>query len=404
MTASDPTTVVMTLKRPQSNFLISQNLPQFGIQSPTALKAGDADNPDPAKSPYAQGQGGTGKSMVGTGPFMYKEWVPNDHVTIVKNPAYWDTANAAHLDEISFKPFADQTAELNALQAGDIDFAQTIAPNDVATLHGGPELRGSSTAASRATSSTSACRTARLPFDNPKIRQAIAYALNKQSYIDAFYAGLANVADNFMPPATQDYKALGLPTYDPEKAKALIAESGVSADKLAIDFYYPSDVARPYMPDPKGEAEAIATDLEAVGFKINFKTEGWRTGYLTRLRRRQVPHVPARLDVRLGRPGQLPDHRPVLLQQRRDAEPAVRLRARRAQDRVRRRPRGDERSRRRRPRWSTAQDILATDLPIVPILNSTPPGAYARRSRLRGQRQPDGVLQHRLAQPVVSRT
>ena len=135
--------------------------------------------------------------------------------------------------------------------------------------------------ASPATSSTSACRTGPQPFDNLKIRQAIGYALNKQSYIDAFYAGLANVADNFMPPATQDYKALGLPTYDPEKAKALIAESGVSADKLAIDFYYPSDVARPYMPDPKGEAEAIATDLEAVGFKINFKTEGWRTGYLS---------------------------------------------------------------------------------------------------------------------------
>ena len=56
-----------------------------------------------------------------------------------------------------------------------------------------------------------------------------------------------------MPPATQDYKPLDLPTYDPEKAKALIAESGVSAD-LAIDFYYPSDVARPYMPDPKGES------------------------------------------------------------------------------------------------------------------------------------------------------
>ena len=264
--------------------------------------------------------------MVGTGPFMYKEWVPNDHVTIVKNPTYWDTANAAHLDEITFKPFADQTAELNALQAGDIDFAQTVAPNDVASLTADPNFR-SSTAASRATSSTSACRTARPPFDNLKIRQAIGYALNKQSYIDAFYAGLAKVADNFMPPATQDWKALGLPTYDPEKAKSLIAESGVSADKLEIDFYYPSDVARPYMPDPKGEAEAIATDLEAVGFKINFKTEGWRTGYLQRLRDGQVPHVPARLDVRLGRPGQLPDHRPVLLQQRRHAEPAVQLRA-----------------------------------------------------------------------------
>ncbi|TMD32455.1 MAG: ABC transporter substrate-binding protein, partial [Chloroflexi bacterium] len=67
----DDTTVKFTLGHPQSNFVIAQApLPQFGIQSPTALKAGDADNPDPAKSPYAQGQGGTGKSMVGTGLFM----------------------------------------------------------------------------------------------------------------------------------------------------------------------------------------------------------------------------------------------------------------------------------------------------------------------------------------------
>ena len=62
-------TVVMTLEEARRATSCSrQNLPQFGIQSPTALKAGDADNPDPTKSPYAQGQGGTGKSMVGTGP------------------------------------------------------------------------------------------------------------------------------------------------------------------------------------------------------------------------------------------------------------------------------------------------------------------------------------------------
>ena len=58
VTKVDDSTVKFTLKTPQSNFLISQApLPQFGIQSPTALKAGDADNPDPSKSKYAQGQG-----------------------------------------------------------------------------------------------------------------------------------------------------------------------------------------------------------------------------------------------------------------------------------------------------------------------------------------------------------
>ena len=133
VTKVDDSTVKFTLKTPQSNFLISQApLPQFGIQSPTALKAGDADNPDPSKSKYAQGQG-TG--MVGTGPFKFTEWVPNDHVTISKNPDYWNKDEAAHLDTVIFKPFADQSAELNALQSdGGIDFAQTILPNDIAGL------------------------------------------------------------------------------------------------------------------------------------------------------------------------------------------------------------------------------------------------------------------------------
>ena len=141
ITAPDESTVVMTLATPQSNFLLAQTLPQFGIQSPAALKAGDADNPDPSKSAYAQGQGGTGKSMVGTGPFMFKEWVPNDHVTIVKNPNYCDTASAAHLDSVIFKPFKDKTAELNALQAGDIDIAQSLGPNDVKTVQADSSLQ-----------------------------------------------------------------------------------------------------------------------------------------------------------------------------------------------------------------------------------------------------------------------
>ena len=93
--------------------------------------------------------------MVGTGPFMFKEWVPGDHITMVKNPNYWDTANAAHLDKITFKPIADSTANLQALQSGGIDLAETIAPTDVATAKS-LERSPSSTAAPPATSATSA--------------------------------------------------------------------------------------------------------------------------------------------------------------------------------------------------------------------------------------------------------
>jgi peptide/nickel transport system substrate-binding protein len=281
VTAVDASTVEFKLKEPQSNFLIAQApLPQFGIQSPTALKAGDADNPDPSKSPYAQGQDGQG--LVGTGPFKFKEWTPADHVTIVKNPDYWNKERVPHLEEIIFKPFADQAAELNALQSpGGIDFAQTIAPNDIATLSADPNFQVIDRGESCNLGQISMNHTHK-PLDNIHIRKAIGHAVNRQAYIDTFYAGLAEPADNWMPPASTYYKPLGLPSYDPDKAKEEITAANLdqTGDALTIDLHYPSDVARPYMPDPKGLAESIASDLEAVGFKINFKTAGWRTGYL----------------------------------------------------------------------------------------------------------------------------
>ena len=106
------------------------------------------------------------------------------------------------------------------------------------------------------------------PFDNPKIRQAVAYAINRKAIVDAFFGGTGVVLKNWAPPGTKFAKDLAVPDYDVEKAKALIAESGVHAT-CAFDFWYPSDVSRPYMPDPKGEFEAILRDLEAVGFKPN---------------------------------------------------------------------------------------------------------------------------------------
>jgi peptide/nickel transport system substrate-binding protein len=168
---------------------------------------------------------------------------------------------------------------VNGLGTGEIDFAQTIAPVDIAAIKTKPELqvidRGQS------------CNTMQLsmnhkytPINNPKIREAIAYAVNKQYLIDTFYAGLAVPADNWMPVNTLDAKALGLPTFDLQKAKDDVAASGLKGDDLTIDFYYPSDVTRPYMPDPQGIFEAITNDLTAAGFKIVPHTETWRPDYL----------------------------------------------------------------------------------------------------------------------------
>lgn len=272
--AIDPATVAITLKKTQSSFLLTQTLSTFGISSPTALKAGGADNTvtDVSKISYAQGGAG---AMVGAGPFKFKEWVVGDHITIERNPDYW--GEKALVDQVVFKPVAEEAQRLNGLTTGEFDLVQTIAPLDVATVRADANLAVIDRGAS--------CNTMQIslnhkyqPVDNVKIREAIAYAVNRPALIDAFYAGLAVPADNWMPVNTQYAKPLGLPTYDPERARALIAESGVT--DLSIDFYYPSDVTRPYMPDPKGIFEAISRDLEAVGFIIIPHTETWRPDYL----------------------------------------------------------------------------------------------------------------------------
>jgi peptide/nickel transport system substrate-binding protein len=250
-------------------------LTPFAISSPAALEAGKASDPDFKNNLYAQGGP---PAAIGTGPFVFKEWVPGDHVTLEKNPEYWNAAaGGPYLDGITFKPIGDMTATLNALQAGDVDMSQTLAPTDVPALQADTTLqyfdRGS------------ACNVGVLgmnqthkPFDNVKIRQAVAYAINRQAIVDAFFGETGVVVNNWAPPGTKFTTDLPVPDYDPEMAKSLIAESGVT--DLAFEFWYPSDVSRPYMPDPKGEFEAILRDLEAVGFKPTPKTSPWRPDYL----------------------------------------------------------------------------------------------------------------------------
>ncbi len=362
--ANSATEVAITLRKPQSNFLISQTLTPFFMSSPKALKDNDANNDDISKNAYSQSKG-----MVGTGPFKFKEWVTGDHVTIDKNPDYWNADKVAHLDQIVFRPFADQTAEFNALSSGDVDLAQTIAPIDAESAKSDSNLqvidRGQS-----CNIANLAINDTKPPMDKLAIRQAVAYAVNKQSYIDAFYAGQAVPADNWMPPATQFYKALNLPTYDPQKAKDLIASSGVS--NPTIDFWYPSDVARPYMPDPKGLFEAIQRDLEAVGFKVNPHTATWNPDYLDAEEVGDYQmwligwtcdwagpdnFITTFFGYHDGKPNpEFGYTNPETDKAMRDALAAT-----------------DEAT--QKQLWEKAQDLLGADLPTVPLLHSTPPAA-----------------------------
>ena len=382
--APNDTTVVFTLKQPQSNFLLAQTLGVFGLQSPTALQAGKADTTPLSNNDYAQAKV---TSMVGTGPFILKDWVVGDHITIVKNPTYWDTANAAHLDQVTFKTgLSDTTATLQALQTGAVDGAFFISSNDIAAAQGaGLQLidRGESCNIGylgmnqQLWDKSGAKVGGPTIYANKDVRMAVAAALNKQGYIDALYAGQGKVATGFMPPSTIGFKAQNLPAYDVNAAKASLAAANLTADQLKIDLWYPSNVTRPYMPDPKNEAQAIAQDLTAAGFTVALKTIDWHAGYYNTMNTGQEGLYllgwtcdwagadnflsTAFFGYSGGQPakafGYKNDQMNTLFQQALAAPTVDAANA----------------------LWGQAQDLIGADMPMVPIVNSTPAGALAAK-------------------------
>jgi peptide/nickel transport system substrate-binding protein len=391
VTASDASTVVIKLRQPNSSFLLSQTLPQFGIASPAALKAGGADNTvtDVSKIPYAQG--GT-PALVGTGPFKWEKWVKGSEADIVKNPDYWNPAGVAHLDRVVFKPIADETAILNGLEAGDLDLAQKVSPVDTDTLKSDSRFvvvdRGDScnlfhlginqdypqqkdSKGNVVNGHVPAPANTSYVLTNLKVRQAVMYAIDRQSLIDNFYAGQANLADNWMPPATQYFKPENLPTYDPEKAKSLLAESGIPADQLVIDFWYPSDVTRPYLPDPKGIFQSIQNNLEAVGFKVQPHTATWSPTYLDDeyAGKYEMWEIGWTCDwagpdnfLKTAFFGYVDNKPSTEFDYKNDELNKTMNDALAATDEAT-----------AKQLWEKAQDLIAADLPSIPIVNSTPP-------------------------------
>src|SRR5690606_30301235 len=101
-----------------------------------------------------------------------------------------------------------------------------------------------------------------------RVRQAIAHAINREAIVSSVYPEGSEVASNFMPPSLPGHNPnVTKYDYDPDKAKALLAEAGY-ADGLTLKFYYPTNVSRPYMPDPAAIFELMSADLQAVGITI----------------------------------------------------------------------------------------------------------------------------------------
>jgi peptide/nickel transport system substrate-binding protein len=276
--APDHQTVVINLRKPQSSLLIALANVAFGILSPGSIESNGGNNPTLAKNAYALGKGGQGKTMVGTGPFIFSERVAGDHVTLVKNPSYWDSTSAPYLDRIVFKPFADAPSAVAALQSGDVDMVDSVDPASLKTIRGSQNLtvldRGDSCEVTQlAMNDGDTVNGAPNLLSDPNVRLAIASALDRQSYATDIYAGAAGVADNWVPPGALYYKSEFLPIHDINRAKGYMTAAGLAGAKPSMDLWYQTGGSPAPLTDAKALATAVAADLSAIGFSVNVKTE-----------------------------------------------------------------------------------------------------------------------------------
>lgn len=271
-TADDKATV--KLKQPFAGFIASLSLPAFAMQSPTAMEEYGADDiggsaEAPTLSEYAR------EHPVGTGPFKFDKWNVGENIELSAFEDYW--GEQGQVQKINFRVIDDPVARRQALESGGIDGYDLVAPADVQSL---TDAGFNVMNRDPFTILYLGLNQANEELKDVKVRQAIAYAIDKEALVKQTLPEGTTTAINFIPDSVNGYtEDVEKYEYDPEKAKELLKEAGYE-DGFTIDFNYPTGVSRPYMPTPEQVFSNLSGQLEKVGIKTEAKPQKWSPDYL----------------------------------------------------------------------------------------------------------------------------
>ncbi len=271
--------VTINLTKPSASILSALALTNFTIASPEALQQYDADKGKvDAEGIFSPTGTYATEHPTGTGPFQFESWDRGQALTMKRFDDYWGDF-PGNVETLIFQPIADPAARLQALQNGEIQGYDLVSPQDFETIESDDNLQLLSRPAFNV--GYVGFNQGIEPLDQLEVRQAIAHSIDRQEVVDAFYAGQGEVAHQFMPPELFGYADdVTKYEYDPEKAAQILEDAGIQTP-VEIDFAYPTDVERPYMPDPQANFEAMVADLEENGlFKVEKKSATWSPDYL----------------------------------------------------------------------------------------------------------------------------
>jgi peptide/nickel transport system substrate-binding protein len=196
---------------------------------------------------------------VGTGPFVFKEWDPGNRLVVEKNPAYWEPGKP-YLDRIVFLQTSNTAVGVPRLMTRELDFVAALSPIDVRPLANRPGIQLSRSPGNRWMALQ--LRIDRPPFDNAKLRQAMAHAIDRKRINDIVMDGKADIAESPTPPGlwwfSPDVQGYA---YDPAKARALLAEPGVKPENELVISVSPVAINQQV-------SQLAQEQLQAVGLNV----------------------------------------------------------------------------------------------------------------------------------------
>jgi dipeptide transport system substrate-binding protein len=255
----DEQTVRFTLSTPNATFL-----PIMAMDFASILSAEYADQMSEAGTPEE-----VDLQPVGTGPFQLVAYQKDAVIRYQAHPDYWE--GKAALDDLVFAITPDASVRLQKLQAGECHVMPYPNPPDLEAIRSNPDLQLLEQEGLNV--GYLAFNTEKEPYTDKRVRQALNLAINKEAIIDAVFQGAGKIAKNPLPPtlwsyndAVQDYP------YDPEQAKKLLEEAGVTDLKTNI---WAMPVQRPYNPNARRMAELVQADWAEVGVDAEIVTYEW---------------------------------------------------------------------------------------------------------------------------------